>query len=272
LNEIGRLDSDDRRELLAELDEIYKLLDKDKIKVAEKRLIQVSKTPNYFVREYLGKCFTNYENKEKMLKIVEKMLKHRIYGVRATALFYLFNVYYDDVNKLFDLIEATFDSVPWEVETVVNDLWKRFPELMKERMKSWVISDHYRKRALAFHGMEHIASSDPTYIMDLVGKTIDDEAMEVQKKITHILSQVAKVNPIIVFPYIREWLAEANDERIKTIWIAMKKLANLVVQKNRFDHREEFVILTEQTIEDWRHDENEKVTEMGERLFYIINR
>jgi 3-methyladenine DNA glycosylase AlkC len=108
--------------------------------------------------------------------------------------------------------------------------------------------------------------------MDFIGKVIDDETMEVQKKITHILTQVARVNPIVVFPYIREWLSDANDQRIKTIWVSMKKLANIVVQKNRRDSREEFVILTEQTIQDWMNDENENMSQMGERLWRIVQK
>jgi len=103
----------------------------------------------------------------------------------------------EDENKLIEIIEETFDSVPWEVETIINDLWKRFPDMMKEHMKTWIDSEHYQKRALSFHGMDHIADSDPTFIMDFVGKAIDDDVMDVQKKITHILSQVAKINPII---------------------------------------------------------------------------
>ncbi len=272
MNEIGRLDSDDRRNLQSEISSIFKLIEKKKYTSAEKRIIEVSKTPNYFVREYLGKELAAYENSERMVKIAHKMLKHRIYGVRATALFVLFNIYYEDEKKLLEIIEETFDSVPWEVETVINDLWKRFPEMMKEYMQTWIESDYYQKRALAFHGMDHIAVSDTKCIMKLVGIAIDDDTMEVQKKITHILSQVAKINPVIVFPYIREWLSDADETRIKTIWVSMKKLANIVVQKNRRGHREEFVILTEQTIQDWRNDDNEKVSEMGERLYRIINR
>lgn len=272
MNEIGRLDSDDKRKLLSEIDEIFKLLDKNKIRAAEKRIMVISKTPNYFVREFLGKRLYKYEGKDKILKIANKMLKHKIYGVRATALFLLYNYYYEDQDKLIEIIEETFDSVPWEVETVINDLWKRFPEMMKQKMTDWVDSEHYQKRALSFHGLEHIANSDPTFIMDFVGKAIDDDTMEVQKKITHVLSQVAKISPIMVFPYIREWLAEADETRIKTIWVSMKKLANIVVQKNRHGHREDFVILTEQTIQDWCKDENEKVSEMGERLYRIIDR
>jgi len=272
LNEIGRLDSEDRLELNDELEEIFKLLNKDKLKVVEKRLINLAKTPNYFVREYIGKYLAKYEDHEKMIKLINGMLIHKIYGVRATALFYLYTIHYDEPEVLYKFVEETFDSVPWEVESIINNLWKRFPDMMKENMRSWIDSENSQQRALSFHGMECIAYDDPIYIMNYIAKAIDDETIEVQKKITHILTQVAKSNPIIVFPYIREWLAEADETRIKTIWVSMKKMANIVVQKNRRDQREEFVILTEQTIQDWKNDENENVAEMGKRLLRIITK
>jgi 3-methyladenine DNA glycosylase AlkC len=272
LNEIGRLNGEDRKELNAFLDATFKLLDKNKIAQAEKKLIEISKTPNYFTREYLGRNLTKYEDHDKMMKITQHMLEHKLYGVRATALFYLYNFYYEEPEKIYEILEKTFDSVPWEVESIINDMWKRFPDLMKERMSGWIKSENSHKRSLSFHGMENIANSDPSFIMDFIGKVIDDETMEVQKKITHILTQVARVNPIIVFPYIREWLSEANEQRIKTIWVSMKKLANIVVQKNRRDKTEEFVVLTEQTIKDWMNDEKENISQMGERLWRIIQR
>ena len=272
MNEIGRLNGEDRKELNAFLDATFKLLDKNKIAQAEKKLIEISKTPNYFTREYLGRNLTKYEDHDKMMKITQRMLEHKLYGVRATALFYLYNFNFEEPEKIFEILEKTFDSVPWEVESIINDMWKRYADLMKERMSKWIESENSHKRALSFHGMENIANSDPNFIMAFIGKVIDDETMEVQKKITHILTQVARVNPIVVFPYIREWLSEADDQRIKTIWVSMKKLANIVVQKNRRDKTEEFVILTEQTIRDWMNDENENMSHMGERLWHIIQR
>lgn len=272
MNEIGRLNGEDRKGLNAFLDATFKLLDKNKIAQAEKKLIEISKTPNYFTREYLGRNLTNYEDHEKMMKITQRMLEHKLYGVRATALFYLYNFNFEEPEKIFEILEKTFDSVPWEVESIINDMWKRYADLMKERMSKWIESENSHKRALSFHGMENIANSDPNFIMAFIGKVIDDETMEVQKKITHILTQVARVNPIVVFPYIREWLSEADDQRIKTIWVSMKKLANIVVQKNRRDKTEEFVILTEQTIKDWMNDENENMSHMGERLWRIVQR
>ena len=270
MNEIGRLDSDDRIKLNNELEEIFKLFEKDKLKLAEKRLVKVARTPNYFVREYIGRYLSQFHDKDKIEKMAIHLLKHKIYGVRATALFSLFSIHYDEPEVLYRFIEENYASVPWEVESIINDLWKRFPMIMKEYMKSWIDSEDSQKRALSFQGMDCIAYEDPIYIMNYIAKAIDDDTVSVQKKITHILAQVAKINPIIVFPYIREWLAEADDTRIRTIWISMKKLANIVAQKTKREERDEFVILTEQTVEDWKNDENGNVSEMGHRLQRII--
>ena len=272
LNEIGRLDVDDRKELNEILDSIFTYLDKDKFELAQKKLINISKTPNYFIREYLGKSLTDYSNKTKLKKIIKPMQKHRIYGVRATALFFYFDLYRTDPVKVFKLLEKTFDSVPWEAESVINYMWRTYPDFMKENIVNWINSKNSQKRALSFHGMENISKSDPGFIMDFISKAIDDDKIEVQKKITHILTQVARSNPIVVFPYIREWLSIGSEKRIKTIWVSMKKLANIVVQRSRRNNSEEFVLLTKQTINDWANDENENVSNMGERLSYIINR
>jgi 3-methyladenine DNA glycosylase AlkC len=272
LNEIGRLDGDDRKELNELIDSIFNYLDKDEWEKAQKKLIKVSKTPNYFIREYLGKSLTDDKNKTKIKKIIKPMLKHRIYGVRATALFFYYDLERDKPVKVFKLLEKTYDSVPWEVESIINDMWRSYPDFMKHNIVHWIDSEDSQKRALSFHGMENIAKSDPGFIMEFISKAFDDDKIEVQKKITHILTQVARANPIVVFPYIREWLSEGSEKRIKTIWVSMKKLSNIVVQRSRRDKSEEFVLLTQQTINDWTNDENENVSNMGERLSYIINR
>ena len=93
MNEIGRLNGEDRKVMNEFLDATFKLLDKNKIAQAEKKLIEISKTPNYFTREYLGKNLTSYEDHDKLMKITKRMLEHKLYGVRATALFYLYNFY-----------------------------------------------------------------------------------------------------------------------------------------------------------------------------------
>jgi len=94
-------------------------------------------------------------------------------------------------------------------------------------------------------------------------------SMEVQKKITHILTQVARSRPAECYPYIREWLTSATDKRMKTLWVSMKKLANIVIQKSRRDKSQEFIMLTHQTINDWKYDENEQVSYVGKKLSHI---
>ena len=271
LKKIGRLDSDSIKEIDLLLESIFTLFDKGKKEKAEKELNKISKTPNYFIREYLGKNLVKYSDQRKILTVAKRMLKHKMYGIRATALFYLYTRYMEDSDKILRLLNSNFEKIPWEVESIINEMWKKFPDFMKIHMKEWQASKNEKKRALSFHGMENIAHSDPNYIMEFISTSIDDETMDVQKKITHIMTQVARVNPTIAFPYIREWLVTADERRIKTIWVSMKKLANIVKQKNRRDRSvEDFVILTEQTVNDWKNDENESVINMGERLYRII--
>ncbi|HHE37741.1 MAG TPA: hypothetical protein ENL20_04115 [Candidatus Cloacimonetes bacterium] len=271
LKKIGRLDNDSIKELDLLIDSIFKLFDKGKKEKAEKELYKIAKTPNYFIREYIGKNLIKYSDQRKILAVAKKMLKHKMYGIRATALFYLYTKYGDDPEKILKLLNSNFETIPWEVESIINDMWKKFPDFMKIHMKEWQSSKNEKKRALSFHGMENIARSDSKYIMEFISRSIDDATMDVQKKITHIMTQVARANPTIAFPYIREWLVTADETRIKTIWVSMKKLANIVKQKNRRDRSvEDFVILTEQTVNDWKNDENENVVNMGERLYRII--
>ncbi len=272
LNNIGRLDRDAKKEISSLLEKIFELLDANKKDKAEKKLYSLAKTPNYFIREFVGAGLLNYSDQRKIIPIAKRMLKHRIYGIRATAFFYLYNKHSEDSNKILDLIDDCAESIPWEVESIINEMWKQYPDLMKKKMKKWIETGNEKKRALSFHGMENIAQSDPEFIMEFVTKAIDDDTLEVQKKITHILTQVARANPIIVFPYIREWLLDADEKRIKTIWVSMKKLANIVVQRNQKNKTQDFILLTGQTINDWKNDENENVSNLGKKLSRIINR
>lgn len=272
LRKIGRLDEEAKKEIQELLEAIFKLLDENKKDEAEQKLFKLSKTPNYFIREYVGSLLNEYKDQRKIVPLIKRMLEHQLYGIRATALFYYSAKYFDEPEKLLDIIEDLYESVPWEAESIINELWKKYSDLMKKRMKQWIVSDKEAKRALAFHGMENIAFSDPDYIMDFVSLAIDDESMEVQKKITHILTQVARAKPIIVFPYIREWLLTPGEKRRKTIWVSMKKLANILNQKGRREKSQDFVLLTEQTIRDWAIDENEGVAHMGKKLLQIISK
>lgn len=270
LNKIGRLTNSDKNEIRAILDDVFKLLDADKKEKARKKIYELSKTQNYFIRKFLGKELLNYHDQRKIVPLVKKMLDNKYYGIRASALFYFFDRYRQEPEKLLEILDEHYDSAPWEAETIINELWKKYPEIMKEHMEKWIESDDKSKRAISFHGMENIANKDPQYIMNFLAKAIDDNALEVQKKITHILTQVARSKPIIAFPVIREWLTDADDRRVKTIWVSMKKLANIISQSNKRNQKNDFVILTEQTIKDWAKDENKKVAKMGKKLLYII--
>ena len=133
LNEIGRLDGDDRKELNELLDTIFAHLDKDKLELAQKKLINISKTPNYFIREYLGKSLTDYSNKTKVKKIIKPMLKHRIYGVRATALFFYYDIDRDKPEKVFKLLQLSAYNYNYNLQlfgcgftTVVSSLSNSF--------------------------------------------------------------------------------------------------------------------------------------------------
>jgi 3-methyladenine DNA glycosylase AlkC len=270
LNNIGRLDEDDIKELNQKLNTIFEYLDNNEKEKAKNEIHQLARTQNYFVREYFGQHLLDYHNQRKILPIMRKMLKSSFYGERATALFYFFNKYANEPDKIVDIIEIIFENTPWETENILNELWRSAPNVMKERMKTWIKSDNELKRALSFHGMENIADQDPEYIMEFIAHTLGDQSMEVQKKITHILTQVAKSKPFIVYPYLRSWLIDADDSHQKTIWVSMKKLANIIAQKSKRDKTPDFVLLTQQTIKDWSNDPNEKVKKMGRKLYAII--
>ena len=273
LQKIGRLDLSAEREIDEQVAEIFALLDKktDKAKEqAQSKLFDMAKTPNYFIREYLGKKLTEYSDQRVLYHLARKMLQHKLYGIRATALFYFYNRYYEDPDKVLDYLKDSHESVPWEVESILNEIWKRYPNEMKRKMLEWVDSDDENQRALSFHGMENIAHRDPLYIMNFLDRAIDDKSVEVQKKITHILTQVARSRPADCYPYIHEWLLNGDETRMKTIWVSMKKLANIVVQRSKRDKSQEFIMLTHRTIQDWKNDENKNVAQMGHKLMGIL--
>jgi 3-methyladenine DNA glycosylase AlkC len=143
---------------------------------------------------------------------------------------------------------------------------------MKEVMPSWTASDNEKKRALSMHGMENIAGQDPQFVMNFVGNLIDDDSLEVQKKITHILTQVGRLRPNQCYPFIRQWLIDADEKRVKTIWVSMKKLANILVQRSRRDKSQEFIVVTQKTVKEWKADPDPNVSQMGLRLHQIIGR
>lgn len=270
LKKIGRLTPDDIKEIAQMLEEIYNLLVSETPEEGKKKLRKMASTPNYFIREELGRLMAKLKNQDLLLLLAESMLTDKLYGVRATALFYFYNYYINEPEKILAVVEKTIESVPWESESIINDLWKKHADVMKKQMLVWVKAKDEKKRAISFHGMENIANSDPAFIMEFMTNAIDDESMEVQKKITHILTQVARSRPAESYPYIREWLISADEKRMKTLWVSMKKLANIVIQKSKREKTQEFIMLTNQTINDWKRDENSNVSTMGKKLGSII--
>lgn len=272
LNKIGKLDHEAKKELDTYLDEIFSLLDKGKAEQAKEKLKQVTNTQNYYIREYLGKALAEYHQKSKLEPIAEDMLRHRMYGIRATALFYFFEAYKDDFDKILNLLEETYDVIRWEAENMIKDLWKLYPDKMKEKMKKWVDSDDPQKQFLSIHGLENITKSDPETIIYFVSRLIRSDNLDVHKKLNQILGQALWENPIEMYPYIRQWIALGEEKIITTIWIVMKKIANTVFNRNQRHSQRELTMLTQQTIEDWSNDDNEYVAEMGSRLYGIMRK
>jgi 3-methyladenine DNA glycosylase AlkC len=272
LKEVGRLDSDDFKELDSIVEKILKQLQNGKEDLAKKKIHALANTANYFIRDTLGKLLATYDDTETMDRICLEMLDHRVYGIRATALFYFYYKNLQNPRKILEILEKTFETIPWEAESIAFEMWKRNADVMKEVMPSWTASDNEKKRALSMHGMENIAGQDPQFVMNFVGNLIDDESLEVQKKITHILTQVGRLRPNQCYPFIRQWLIEADEKRVKTIWVSMKKLANILVQRSRRDKSQEFIIVTQKTVKDWKADPNQNVAQMGLRLHQIIGR
>lgn len=272
IKNVGRLTGDDLKEMDDHVDKIFKALDKDNPGLAEKKILEMANTPNYFTREELGKRLANYEGNGTLDKICSEMLEHRLYGIRATALFYYYYKRQDNPAVIIKTIEKTIESVPWESETIAFDMWKHHSDIMKEQMPYWAESDNEKKRAMSMHGMENIASKDPAYIMNFINKLLDDESDEVQKKITHVLTQVGRMRPVQCYAAIKSWLLDADEKRIRTIWMTMKKLANILMQRSKREKTHDFINITQKTVKEWKSDPNQNVSQMGAKLAQIMNR
>jgi len=268
---MGRLNIDDFKFLDAAVEKIFRNVEKGKSALAEKQITEIGNTANYFVREELGKRLAQYSGNGEMDEICGGLLEHFIYGVRATGLFYFYHKHQNRPEVIVKTIEKTFESVPWESETICFEMWKRFPETMKDHMPRWAESPNEKKRAISMHGMENIASRHPQYILTFVSNLLDDESEEVQKKISHILTQVGRQRPLQCYNNVRRWLIDGDDKRIRTIWQTMKKLANIFTQKSKRDKSADFMNITQRTVQEWRNDPNHNVSSMGNKLAGIIN-
>jgi 3-methyladenine DNA glycosylase AlkC len=272
IKNMGRLNGDDLKVMDAHLEKIFKALDKDNSDLAEKKILEMANTSNYFTREELGKRLATYDGEGKLDTICSAMLEHRLYGIRATALFYYYYKRQDEPAVIVKIIEKTIESVPWESETICFEMWKYQSETMKAEMPLWAKSENEKKRAMSMHGMENIASKDPAYIMNFISDLLDDESEEVQKKITHLLTQVGRMRPVQCYAAIKTWLLDADEKRIRTIWMTMKKLANILMQRSKRDKTHDFINITQKTVKEWKADPNQNVSQMGAKLAQIMQR
>ncbi len=267
---VGRLTPEDMKEMRLKVEGIFEQIEKEKITSAVRRINLIANTANYFVREEMGKMLAECENKQAMDDICLKMMKHKLYGIRATGLFYFYYKDKSHPHEVIEVLDKYYDKVPWEAESIAYNMWKKHSHIMKKYMPEWQKDKDEFKRSLSLHGMENIANNEPKFIMKFIGDMIDDESIEVQKKITHILTQVGRQKPSKCYPVIKQWLYKADDRRIKTIWVTMKKLANIITQKSNRDKSSDFVKATERTVKEWKKDSNNNVSSMGNKLAYIL--
>lgn len=263
---------DDIKSMDSDLDKIFKNLDQDKKDLAKKKILTIANTSNYFVREDLGKRLAAYEGNGLLDSICAEMLDDFLYGIRATALFYFYYKRQNQPEIIIKTIEKTFESVPWESETICFEMWKKHPEVMQSYMPLWAESENEKKRAISMHGMENVATKNPQFVLNFVGKLLDDDSEEVQKKISHILTQVGRQRPLQCYTAVRRWLIDADEKRIRTIWQTMKKLANIFKQRSQRDKTYDFINVTQKTVMEWKNDPNPNVSSMGGKLAYIISR
>ncbi|HHV36462.1 MAG TPA: hypothetical protein GXX77_01315 [Candidatus Cloacimonetes bacterium] len=271
IKEVGRLNIDDYKVLDAHVEKIFRSLDKDKEELAVKQIHELGNTANYFVREELGKRLAEYSGEANLDKICGDLLDDFIYGIRATGLFYFYYKYFESPQHIIATLDKTYANVPWESETICFEMWKRFPEQMRDNMPIWADSDDEKKRAMSMHGMENIAAKNPQYVLTFLSKLLDDESEEVQKKISHILTQVGRVRPIQTYTNVRRWLLDADETRFNTIWQTLKRLANIFTQRSRRDDGQDFLSITQKTINEWRKDPNPNVRNMGTKLGSVIS-
>ena len=269
VNKIGRLTDREEKELKRETSAALEVYMTNK-KKGTKKLDELAACKNYFGREIVGKTIAQSEQKDEFADMMRDYLNAKNYAKRATALFFFLYYYQKQPEEMIEIVSEYYDSIKWEAENIMDQFWKDYPQLMKQNMLKWIESDDERKRSLSFHGLENFSEKDPHFVMEFITKIIDDESLEVQKKITHTLIQIARSRPAEVYPYVQELLKDADDRRVKTIWVSMKKLANSLKSANSKEKNSDFALLTKNTIKDWRSDKNKKVHIMGDKLFYII--
>lgn len=271
VKEIGRLTDKEEQELIEETKKTLELVQKDD-KKGKAALEKLAGCKNYFGRLIIAETLAKSTLKEEIAKnFINKLLNLRNYAKRATALFFFYYYYDGEPEKIIDIVSKYYNDIKWEAENIMDQFWKKYPNLMKQNMLKWIESSDENKRSLSFHGLGNIAPKDPHFAMEFIEKIIDDESIEVQKKITHTIVQLARARPADVYPYLKEWLRDANEKRIKTIWVSMKKLTSSLTSNGK-ERNKDFEMLTKETIKDWKRDKNPKISTMGEKLYELIMR
>jgi hypothetical protein len=272
IKDVGRLDGLQTQKIEEEVNSVFAALDEKKEEKALSALEKLSNTSNYFIRELVGRLMTNYKNKKKIGKLAQEMLTHKIYGIRATAFFFFYNLYANEPKKIVSLLEDNYDSVPWEVESIIYEMWRKAPGIMKEMMPEWLSSEIEKKRIISFHGLELIAERDPVFVLDFLTKALDDPSIEVQKKVTHILLQVVRSRPAETYPYIREWIMTGGDKRTRTLMMSLRKILSIYQQKGLKDKSPDFMGLTKFVIYDWRSEKDKRISYVGNKLAKQLKR
>ena len=266
---LGRLDLREIKSHEDAIAKIFKLLDDGKVEQARTHMVKLLSTPNYFIREFVGKKLTEYHDVEVMDKVVLTLLGHKIYGVRAATIFYYYLKYYKSPRKLLSLMGMSWSDTPWETEQILYEMWQKYPAVMKKEMIFWAESPFEKQRMLAYHGIEAIANADPVFITTMIEKNLDDECVEVQKKITNVLTHAVRVSPAECYSFIREWLSKPSEARKRTLYIAMRKLVSMALNSQgngKSSKNDEFYLLTMQSIKDWKADPDEAISSIGEKL------
>ncbi len=89
IKEVGRLNIDDYKLLDAQVEKIFRNMDKGKDTLAIKQITDLGNTANYFVREELGKRLATYTGEGNLDQVCGDLLGDFIYGIRATGLLFL---------------------------------------------------------------------------------------------------------------------------------------------------------------------------------------
>ena len=270
--DLGRLDLRDEKILEEQLSKIFKLLEDGQQEDARSTLVTLISTPNFFIREFIGKKLAEYKNTKSIEAIIKKLEGHKFYGVRATIIFYYFNKYITEPEKILPILEKSWSNTPWETEYVIYDLWQNFPALMKDVMLKWADSEFEKKRAFAYHGLEAIAGTDIQYVTNIVEKNLDSDNEDMQKRIVLVLMNAIKSSPGELYSYIRHWLSNSSENRKKTLFTTMKKMITQACYSNvnfKSPRTEEFYNLTMQAIRDWKEDSDYSIASMGDKLVYF---